>query len=248
MSNFIEGKRAVIEAFTAHVPINQILLAQGLREDSLVGNIRRQANKANIPVKMIPRDKMDEKSVRGSHQGVMARVAPYNYAPINAIINKADKHAEKHEGATLVAVLDHITDAGNLGAIIRSVNAVDASGVVIPNKRSAQVNASTYKTSAGAINHVPVAQVSNISNAIKALKDAGFWVAGAVEGGDTLIWNANLKGKIALVMGNEEKGISRLVQRECDFFISLPMQGKVASLNVAQATTACMYEWLRQNI
>ena len=149
-----------------------------------------------------------------------------------------------HQG---VIILDHITDAGNLGAVSRSAEAVGACGIVIPNKRSAHVEASTYKSSAGAIAHVPVAQVSNLVQTMSRLKEEGFWIAGATEHASDLIWKANLKGKIALVMGNEQEGISRLVMEHCDFLVKLPIEGEVASLNVAQAATACMYEWLRQN-
>ena len=230
----------MLEGFNAGVPINKVLVAQGAHEDALLERIKKCANRARVQVNTVPREKMDDISARGSHQGVMAKVAPFEYASLNSIIDKENTPA-------LVIVLDHITDAGNLGAIIRSADAAGAAGVIVPNKRSAQVNASTYKTSAGAVLHMPVAQVSNIAAAINALKAADFWVAGASEQKSETIWKANLGGKVALVFGNEERGISRLVQRECDFFVSLPMCGAVESLNVAQAATTCMYEWLRQN-
>ena len=144
-------------------------------------------------------------------------------------------------------LLDHITDAGNLGAIARSAEVVGASGIVIPNKRSAHVTAATYKSSAGAIASMKVAQVANLKQAIDRLKEAGFWVAGASEHAKDTLWKANLKGKMVLVMGNEGEGLARLTQENCDFFVTLPQFGKTASLNVAQASTALMYEWLRQN-
>ena len=198
-------------------------------------------------MEMVPRKVLDGKSDRGSHQGVMAKAAPFPYVGIGDVIDAAGKSAEQHDGRALVIILDHITDAGNLGAVSRSAEAVGACGIVIPNKRSAHVEASTYKSSAGAIAHVPVAQVSNLVQTMSRLKEEGFWIAGATEHAKDLIWKSNLKGKIALVMGNEQEGISRLVMEHCDFLVKLPIEGEVASLNVAQAATACMYEWLRQN-
>ena len=144
-------------------------------------------------------------------------------------------------------VLDHITDAGNLGAIARSAESVGAAGIVIPNKRAAHVTAATYKSSAGAISHINVTQVANLSQTIERLKKEGFWVCAASEHAQEVAWKSNLKGKIALVMGNEGEGVSRLVLENCDFGVKLPQVGEISSLNVAQASTACMYEWLRQN-
>lgn len=177
----------------------------------------------------------------------MAEAAPFNYVGIGQVVDAANSYAEEHDGRALVVLCDHLTDAGNLGAISRSCEAVGASGLVIPNKRSARVEASTYKSSAGAITHVPVAQVSNIVQAIQRLQEEGFWVCAATEHTDDVVWDANLKGKIAIVLGNEHDGVSRLVLERCDFFAKLPLEGEVASLNVAQAATAVMYEWLRQN-
>ena len=225
MADFIEGKRPVIEALRTGVPIKSILMADNVQRDGLIEDILRKAKRAGATVEMVPRKVLDGKSDRGSHQGVMAKAAPFPY----------------------VGILDHITDAGNLGAVSRSAEAVGACGIVIPNKRSAHVEASTYKSSAGAIAHVPVAQVSNLVQTMSRLKEEGFWIAGATEHAKDLIWKSNLKGKIALVMGNEQEGISRLVMEHCDFLVKLPIEGEVASLNVAQAATACMYEWLRQN-
>ena len=166
---------------------------------------------------------------------------------VTTILDAAKQSSAEHDGRALVVVLDHITDAGNLGAIARSAECVGASGIVIPNKRAARVTAATYKSSAGAISHIPVTQVANLVSTIERLKDEGFWVAAATEHASDLIWQSNLKGKIALVMGNEGEGVSRLVLENCDFGVKLPQVGEISSLNVAQASTACMYEWLRQN-
>lgn len=247
MADYIEGKRPIIEALRTHVPIKRVLLADNVKHDGLIEDILRKAKRLDVPVKTVPRKQLDDQSDRGSHQGVMAETKPYVYAPITDIEKAAEAYAEEHDGRALVIILDHLTDAGNLGAIARSAEAVGACGMVIPNRRSARVDASTYKSSAGAIAHVPVAQVPNLVQVMARLKERGFWVAGASEHADGLIWQSNLKGKIALIMGNEAEGLSRIVQESCDFLVKLPLEGEVASLNVAQASTACMYEWLRQN-
>lgn len=249
MAEYIEGKRPVIEALRGGVPVARVLLADNAKRDNLVQDILRKAKAANVPVEETRPAKLDELSARGSHQGVMAQAAPFAYASLQDIINRAEQQAAAPEnnGRALVVILDHITDAGNLGAIARSAEVVGAAGLVLPNKRSAHVTAATYKSSAGAIAHLPVAQVANIKQTCQRLKEAGFWIAGASEHAQESIWEANLHGKIVLVMGNEGEGLARLTQESCDFLVRLPQVGKTASLNVAQSATACMYEWLRQN-
>lgn len=247
MTDYIEGKRPIIEAFRTGVPMRRILIGDYVKRDPMTEDIRRKARRNGVKVVEVPRKDLDEKSARGSHQGVMAVAAPFPYLGIGEVIDKANSYAADHDGRALVVVLDHLTDAGNLGAIVRSAEVVGASGIVIPNKRSARVEASTYKSSAGAIAHMPVAQVSNVVQSLKRLKDEGFWICAATEHADDLVWDVNLKGKIALVMGNEHEGVSRLVLEKCDLYAKLPVEGEVSSLNVAQASTACMYEWLRQN-
>ena len=248
MADYIEGKRPIIEAFRTGVPMRRILMGDFMKRDPMVEDILRKAKRNGVKVIQVPKKELDEKSARGSHQGVMVEAAPFGYVGIGEIVNASNEYAEAHEGRAMVVICDHLTDAGNLGAISRSCEAVGATGLIIPNKRSARVEASTYKSSAGAITHVPVAQVSNIVQAIHRLQEEGFWVCAATEHTDDVIWKANLKGKIALVLGNEHDGVSRLVLEHCDFHAKLPLEGEVASLNVAQAATACMYEWLRQNI
>jgi 23S rRNA (guanosine2251-2'-O)-methyltransferase len=247
MADYIEGKRPVIEAFRTGVPMRRILMGDFMKRDPMVEDIMRKAKRNGVKVIQVPKKELDEKSARGSHQGVMAEAAPFSYVGIGEVVDVANAYAAEHDGRALVVICDHLTDAGNLGAISRSCEAVGACGMVIPNKRSARVEASTYKSSAGAISHMKVAQVSNLIQSIKRLQDEGFWVCGATEHTDDVIWQANLKGKIALVLGNEHDGVSRLVLEHCDFHAKLPLEGEVASLNVAQAATACMYEWLRQN-
>lgn len=246
MAEYIEGKRPVIEALRTGVPLECVLIADNLKRDGLVQDILRKSKAADVPVKTVRRAILDEKSDHGSHQGVLAQTKPFQYSSVGDIMIDVAARFEARERA-LVIMLDHITDAGNLGAIARSAEAVGASGIIIPNKRSARVTATTYKSSAGAIAKVKVAQVANLAQTIDRLKEEGFWVAGASEHARGDIWNANMKGRICLVMGNEGEGLARLTREKCDFLVSLPQVGSISSLNVAQSATACMYEWLRQN-
>ena len=247
MADYVEGKRPVIEALRTDVPLRKVLLADNAKHDPLVEDILRKARQKGVQVILVPRDELDQKSARGSHQGVMAETKPYPYATVTDVFKAADAYAVEHDGRALVVVLDHITDAGNLGAVIRSAEAVGASGVIIPNKRTAHVDASTYKSSAGAVAHLPIAQTANIASVLERSKKEGFWACACSEQSANDLWEVNLKGKIVLVLGNEHEGISRLVLESCDMAGRLPMMGEVGSLNVAQAATACMYEWLRQN-
>ena len=239
MADFIEGKRPVIEALRTHVPLKYILMADNLSQaDSIVRDIQRKAKNLDVPIKKVSKKKLDEISERGSHQGVMAEAAPFNYVNVTTILDAAKQSSAEHDGRALVVVLDHITDAGNLGAIARSAECVGASGIVIPNKRAARVTAATYKSSAGAISHIPVTQVANLVSTIERLKDEGFWVAAATEHASDLIWQSNLKGKIALVMGNEGEGVSRLVLENCDFGVKLPQGLAAAELERGVRETA----------
>lgn len=273
----IEGKRAVIEALRSGVPISKVLLADNAQRDSLIKDILRKADQRGIDVELVPRKKLDDMSASASrdrrgdkgagavkgggktakaqvsnddrkdaHQGIIALAEPFRYASVSDILSRSDADFKEHQ-CSLVVVCDHITDAGNLGAIIRSAESVGAAGLIIPNKRAAQVSPVTYKTSAGAVSHLPIAQVANIANTLELLKERGFWVAGATEHADGCIWDTNLEGRIAIVMGNEGDGISRLVLEHCDLAMSIPQMGEISSLNVAQSSTVCMYEWLRQN-
>lgn len=247
MADLIEGKRPVIEALRSNVPLKSILIADNVERDSLVKDIARKAKQRNVKLVDVPRKKLDSMSERGSHQGVIAEAKSFQYASASDVCTRAQSLFEDTKRA-LIVVCDHITDAGNLGAIARSAESVGASGVVIPNKRSAHVTAATYKSSAGAVSHVPIAQVANIASFLERIKEEGFWVVAATEHANDLVWQSNLEGRIALVMGGEQDGISRLVLETCDFAVKLPQIGEISSLNVAQASTAFMYEWLRQNL
>lgn len=245
MAEFIEGRRAVVEALKSGAPLKTAYFvknAKNERPDKRMDSLAQELKQAGVQVKYVNKQELDKRSSHGAHQGVMVEVGGYQYSSLQEIILHAKTENE------LVLVLDHITDEGNLGAIIRSAEVIGAAGIVIPAKRSAQVGVGVYKTSAGAALHVRIAKVPNIASALQTLKDAGFWVAGASEHAKQDIWSSPLEGKIALVSGSEGSGISPLVQKNCDFLVKLPQRGKVGSLNVAQATTAICYEWLRRTM
>lgn len=241
--NYIEGRRAAFEALRTGFPIKRALIAQGVENDPAVRDLLAGLGEAGVSVKSVARAQLDAISSHGAHQGIVLEVGKFPYADLADIIaaaGPADRPA-------LVVVLDHVTDAGNFGAIVRSAEVVGAAGVVIPNKRSAEVTVATYKTSAGAVMHLPIAQVPNIARALEDLKSAGFWVGGATEHAEGMCWDAPFEGRVALVMGSEGDGISRLVLDTCDFTTKLPQRGATESLNVAQAATALCFEWLRRN-
>lgn len=165
----------------------------------------------------------------------------------NKLVTNTDNQTAAHKQASLVVLLDHVVDEGNFGAIVRSAEVVGASCVIIANARCASVGVGAYKTSAGAVLHMPIVQVVNLARAIDELKEHGFWVIGASEHAQETVWNAPFTGNVCLVMGSEENGISSLVQKKCDFICKLPQRGRIESLNVAQAATVMCYEWMRQN-
>lgn len=238
MAEYLEGKRAAFEVLRTTTPLKRAFLQKG---DHRLQDLIEQLRERKVPLNFVDKNELDVKSSHGAHQGIIIELAPFKYSSVHEIISAA---SGKHE---LVFVLDHLSDEGNFGAILRSAEALGAAGVIIPNKRSVHMSAAVYKTSAGAALHIKIAQVSNIAQALQLLKDAGFWVAGASEKAKQTIWEAPLEGKIALVCGNEASGISPLVQKHCDFLVALPQRGKIASLNVAQASTAIAYEWLRKS-
>lgn len=239
--NFIEGRRAAAEALRTGFPIKRALVGEGASKDVTLSQLVEALYAANIPVQFVGRDQLEAISSHGAHQGIALEVGAYPYADLADIIARAG------DGPALVVVLDHVTDAGNFGAIVRSAEVVGAAGVVIASKRAAEVTVATYKTSAGAVMHLPIARVPNIARALEDLKAAGFWAVGASEHAEGVCWETSLAGRIVLVMGSEGDGISRLVLETCDDLTKLPQRGQTESLNVAQAATALCYEWLRQN-
>ena len=236
---FIEGRRAAAEALRTGFPIKCALIAEGGERDAALSRLVDDLNASGVRIKYVPRAQLDALSSHGAHQGIALEVGNF---PATADV--ADILDRAGDGPALVVVLDHVTDDGNFGAIVRSAEVVGAAGVIIANKRAAGVTVGSYKTSAGAVMHLPIAQVPNIARALDDLKAAGFWVGGASEHAEGSCWNAPFEGRIALVMGSEGDGISRLVLEKCDFLTKLPQRGMTESLNVAQATTALCFEWL----
>lgn len=239
-SSWIEGRRAVAEALEAGLPLRRALVAEGRGGDASLALLVSQLEAAGVQVEAVDRARLDSLSSHGAHQGVVVQAEPFAYAELSDIIAAAGS------GDALVVVLDHVTDQGNLGAIVRSAEVVGAAGVVIAKARAANVGVGAFKTSAGAVMHVPIAQVPNLVTALEQLKEAGFWVGGATEHARHDVWGAPIAGRFCLVMGSEGSGISRLVREHCDFECRLPQRGRVESLNVAQAATVMCYEWLRR--
>ena len=239
--DLIEGRRAVEEALGCGMPLRSALVQERSGErDQALERIAARLEDAGVPVERVPRGRLDALSSHGAHQGVVVRTRPFEYAEL------ADVIAAAGEGDALVVVLDHVTDQGNFGAIVRTAEVVGAAGVVVAKARSASVGVGAYKTSAGAVMHLPIAQVPNLARAIEDLQGAGFWACAATEHAEQDVWHAPMGGRLALVMGSEGEGISRLVSEKCDFACRLPQRGRVESLNVAQATTVLCYEWLRR--
>lgn len=242
-SDLIEGRRAVEEALGAGVPLKSALVQiQSLDADPALERLAQRLDAAGVSVERVPRNRLDQLSSHGAHQGVIVRAKPFQYAELGDVIAAAGK------GNALVLVLDHVTDEGNFGAIVRTAEVVGAAGVVIAKARSASVGVGAYKTSAGAVLHIPIVQVSNLARAVEELKAAGFWSCASTEHAKDDVWSAPLAGRVALVMGSEGEGISRLVLEKCDFACKLPQRGRVESLNVAQACTVMCYEWLRREM
>ncbi|WP_417147532.1 23S rRNA (guanosine(2251)-2'-O)-methyltransferase RlmB [Paratractidigestivibacter faecalis] len=242
-SDLIEGRRAVEEALGAGVPLKSALVQiQSLDADPALERIAQRLDAVGVSVERVPRNRLDQLSSHGAHQGVIVRAKPFQYVELGDVIAAAGK------GNALVLVLDHVTDEGNFGAIVRTAEVVGAAGVVIAKARSASVGVGAYKTSAGAVLHIPIAQVSNLARAVEELKAAGFWSCASTEHAKDDVWSAPLTGRVALVMGSEGEGISRLVLEKCDFACKLPQRGRVESLNVAQACTVMCYEWLRREM
>ncbi len=243
----LEGKHAVLEALRFGTPLIEIICAKTERSeasraaDKMLAEIERRAQQAKVRIVWLPKQTLDAQSERGAHQGIMAKARPFVYTPLSKVLQAA-----KNRDNALVIVLDHVTDPGNLGAIARSAEVVGALGLVVARNRAASITPAAHKAAAGALNMLPVSQENNIVRALDFLKKEGFWVAGASEKAEQVAWDAKLTGKIALVMGAEGAGLSRLVEESCDFLVRLPQQGKIDSLNVAQATTALAYEYLRQ--
>ena len=240
MEDIIYGRNPVLEALESGHEINRIIVLEGSK-DKPIQKIIDISKERKYLIQYLDRKKMDRITDGENHQGVIAYVAPYHYHEVEDLIEIAKTKGEE----PFLIICDEITDPHNLGSIIRTANAVGAHGVIIPKRRSALINQTVVKTSCGAVEYVPVAKVTNISQTIEELKTYGLWIVGTDMGAQNYS-DAKLTGSIGVVIGNEGKGIGRLVKEKCDFMISLPMLGEVSSLNAAVAGAVVMYEVVRQ--
>ena len=238
----IEGRNAVIEAFRSGKTVDKLYLLDGC-QDGPVMTIKREAKKHDTMVKYVTKERLDQMSQTGKHQGVIAVIAAYDYAEVEDILQKARQKGE----APFIFLLDNIEDPHNLGAIIRTANLAGAHGVIIPKNRAVGLTATVARTSAGALNYTPVAKVTNLSKTIEELKKEGMWFVCADMGG-TSMYQLDLKGPMGLVIGNEGDGVSRLVREKCDFIASIPMKGDIDSLNASVAAGVLAYEIVRQRL
>ena len=238
----IEGRNAVIEAFRSGKTVDKLYILDGC-QDGPVMTIKREAKKHDTLVKYVTKERLDQMSQTGKHQGVIAVVAAYDYAEVEDILQKAREKGE----APFIFLLDNIEDPHNLGAIIRTANLAGAHGVIIPKNRAVGLTATVARTSAGALNYTPVAKVTNLSKTIEELKKEGMWFVCADMGG-TSMYQLDLKGPMGLVIGNEGDGVSRLVREKCDFIASIPMKGDIDSLNASVAAGVLAYEIVRQRM
>lgn len=236
----IEGRNAVLEAFRSGRTVDKLYLQKGLA-DGPIKSIEREAKKGDTIINYVSRERLDELSETGHHQGVIAQVAAYTYAELDDIFKKAEEKGEP----PFIILLDGIEDPHNLGAIIRAACLAGAHGVIVPKHRAALLTATVARASAGALNYVPVVKVTNIGKTIDELKERGLWFACADMDG-TSMYDTDLTGPIGLVIGNEGEGVSRLVREKCDYQVSIPMKGEIDSLNASVAAGVLMYEIVRQ--
>lgn len=237
----IEGRNSVLEAIKAGRTINKLIVQKGEKEGS-IRHIIALAREKGIVVQETDRSNLDRISTTHAHQGVIAHVSFKDYVEVDDIL----ENAKSKEEAPYIIILDGITDAYNLGSILRTADAVGAHGVIIPKRRAIGLNAAVSKASAGAIEYVPVARVTNISQTIEYLKKRNIWVVGTDLSGEKSFYESDLKGPVALVIGSEGEGMGKLVAQKCDFIVNIPMKGKVSSLNAAIAGAIIMYEIQKQ--
>ena len=242
MSEQIEGRNAVLEAFRSGRCVDKLFILDGC-QDGPVRTIAREARKKDTIINYVSKERLDQLSETRAHQGVIAQVAAYEYSTVEEILEKAE---EKGEPPFLV-LLDNVEDPHNLGAIIRTANLAGAHGVIIPKRRSVGLTSTVAKTSAGALNYTPVAKVTNLVRTIEELKEKGIWFVCADMGGESM-YRLNLTGPIGMIVGNEGEGVSRLVREACDFTASIPMKGDIDSLNASVAAGELAYEIVRQRL
>lgn len=239
--DMLEGRNPVLEAIKAGRTINKLLVAKGDREGS-IKQIIANARQKGIIVQEVDRSKLDSMSMTHSHQGVIAFVSVKEYVEVDDILDIAESRGEP----PFLLILDEITDAHNLGSILRTADAVGVHGVIIPKRRAVGLTAAVAKASAGAVEYVPVARVSNIAQTIEYLKKKNIWVAGTDSSGEKSFFKSDLKGALALVIGSEGEGMGKLVREKCDFVVNIPMKGRISSLNASVAAAVVMYEVLKQ--
>jgi 23S rRNA (guanosine2251-2'-O)-methyltransferase len=241
--DLIEGRNAVIEALKSDRTIEQIFVAKGDVEGS-INVVLGLAKDNGIVVKEVDRKKLDQMSETGAHQGVIAIVTPYKYFSIEDILKYADSKGEK----PFIIILDEIEDPHNFGSIIRTAEVCGAHGIIIPKRRNVGVTPTVYKSSAGAVEHMKIAKVTNLNNTIDALKEKGIWIYGADMDGENYCFDVNFDGAAAIVIGSEGRGISKLTKEKCDILIKIPMVGNITSLNASVAGGIMMYEILKQRL
>ena len=242
MSEQIEGRNAVLEAFRSGKCVDKLFILDGC-QDGPVRTIAREARKTDTIINYVSKERLDQLSETHAHQGVIAQVAAYDYSTVDEILARAEEKGE----APFLIILDKVEDPHNLGAIIRTANLAGAHGVIIPKRRAVGLTSTVAKTSAGAINYTPVAKVTNIVRTIEELKEKGIWFVCADMGGETM-YDLDLTGPMGLVIGNEGEGVSRLVRETCDFTASIPMKGDIDSLNASVAAGVLAYEIVRQRL
>src|SRR5579859_371136 len=242
MPEYVWGRNPVLETLRSHRQVKRLLLAEGQRDAPAVAAILQEAKQRQIPVETVPRQRLDQFSQGAVHQGCLVVVEARKYASLEQILSHA---GQKNEDPFLL-ILDAIQDVNNLGSLLRSAEAVGVHGIVIPAHEAAEVNATVIKTSAGATEHLLIARENNITHTIDFLKKQNIWTIGLAGEARTEYDKADLTGPLALVVGNEGKGISRLVREHCDLLIKLPMRGTINSLNAAVAGSIALYEALRQ--
>ena len=239
----LEGRNALTEALKSGRTIDKVFVADGDTDRSLQ-RLAAQAKEAGAVIVPVDRRKLDSMSTTRSHQGVIALVAAHEYATIDEILQEAADRGE----APLIVICDELSDPHNLGAIMRSAECAGAHGVIIPKRRSVGLTATVAKASAGAVEYMKVARVTNISNAISELKEKGVWVFGTAAEGSIPMYQADLRGPAAIVIGNEGDGMSQLVRKNCDVMVHIPMAGRITSLNASAAASILLYEAVRQRL
>ena len=243
LSDQIEGRNSVLELLESDRDINKIFIAKGERHGS-INKIISIAKQKKIVMVEVERQKLNAISETNNHQGVIAIVPPFNYASVEDILDEAKAKNEE----PFVLILDGIEDPHNLGSIIRTAETAGVHGVIIPKRRAAAVNSTVNKTSAGAVEHMHIARVTNISDAIQKLKDAGLWICGTDINTEKYYYDQDLTGPLGIVIGNEGSGMSDKVRKNCDFLVKIPMKGKVTSLNASVSTGIVIYEAVEQKL